>query len=155
MSEFTPEQQAAAQTAIEAAQKVRAGGELKEGELLDFTSAEGNHYTGVLVFKKLTMADLMKSGAIKSEILREAGVQDVGLVDADILFMAHIISILDVALYKRPESLLKLKEITEPDLLFHVFGLHQMWEAQFRKGFRTASEDHSKTAAGAQTVDTP
>ena len=97
MSEFTPEQQAAAQAAIETAQKVRAGGELKEGELLDFTSTEGNHYTGVLVFKKLTMAELMKSGALKSEILREAGVQDVRLVDTDILFMAHVISVLDVA----------------------------------------------------------
>ncbi|MGF6354073.1 hypothetical protein ABIE27_001983 [Paenibacillus sp. 4624] len=155
MSEFTAEQQAAAQAAIETAQKVRAGGELKEGELLDFTSTEGNHYTGVLVFKKLTMADLMKSGAIKSEILREAGVQDVRLVDTDILFMAHVISVLDVALHKRPECLLKLKEITEPDLLFHVFGLHQMWEAKFRKDFRNANENHSEAATGAQAVDTP
>ena len=155
MSEFTPEQQAAAQAAIETAQKVRAGGELKEGELLDFTSTEGNHYTGVLVFKKLTMAELMKSGAIKSEILREAGVQDVRLVDTDILFMAHVISVLDVALHKRPECLLKLKEIKEPDLLFHVFGLHQMWEAKFRKDFRNTTENHSEAATGAQAVDTP
>ncbi|WP_028590360.1 hypothetical protein [Paenibacillus massiliensis] len=155
MSEFTPEQQAAAQAAIETAQKARAGGELKEGEILDFTSSEGNHYTGVLVFKKLNMADLMKVGAIKSEILREAGVQDVRLVDSDILFTAHVISVLEIALHKRPECLLKLKEITEPDLLFHVYGLQQMWEAKFRKDFRNALEDHSEATAGAQVVDTP
>ncbi|KAF6569100.1 hypothetical protein G9G53_22695 [Paenibacillus sp. EKM206P] len=155
MAEFTEEQKAAAQAAIETAQKVRAGGELKEGELLDFTSSEGNHYTGVLVFKKLTMSDLMKSGAIKSEILREAGVKDVQLVDNDVLFMAHVISFLEVALYKRPECLLKLKEITEPDLLFHVYGKYQVWEASFRKDFRNASDDNSEDAKREEALVTP
>jgi hypothetical protein len=155
MSEFTDEQKAAAQAAIETAQKVRAGGELKEGESLDFTSSEGNHYTGVLVFKKLDMADLMKIGAIKSEILREAGVKDVQLVDNDILFMAHVISVLEIALYKRPECLLKLKKITEPDLLFHVYGKQQLWEAEFRKDFRNSLENDSSDAKRKETVDTP
>ncbi|WP_311080961.1 hypothetical protein [Paenibacillus polymyxa] len=156
MSEqFTDEQKAAVLAATEAAQKVRAGGELKEGELLDFTSSEGNHYTGVLVFKKLDMADLMKIGAIKSEMLREAGVQEVQLVDNDVLFMAHVISLLEIALYKRPECLLNLKKIKEPDLLFHVYGKYQIWEASFRKDFRNTPEDNSKATAGEETLDTP
>ncbi|MGG1673516.1 hypothetical protein ACIFOE_23320 [Paenibacillus sp. NRS-1783] len=155
MSEFTEEQKAAVQAAVEAAQKVRAGGELKEGEALDFTSSEGNHYSGVLVFKKLNMADLMKIGAIKSEMLREAGVKEVQLVDNDILFMAHVISLLEIALYKRPECLLKLKEIKEPDLLFHVYDKYQVWEAEFRKDFRNASENDSADAERKKTVDTP
>lgn len=155
MAEFTEEQRAAAQAAIETAQKVRAGGELKEGEILDFTSSEGNHYSGVLVFKKLNMADLMKIGAIKSEMLRVAGVQDIQLVDNDILFMGHVISTLEIALDKRPECLLKLNEITEPDLLFHVYGKYQLWEATFRKDFRNSRENNSEDTAGKETVDTP
>ncbi|WP_025684576.1 hypothetical protein [Paenibacillus maysiensis] len=155
MSENLTEQQKAVLEAVKTAERVRAGGELKEGELLDFNSSEGNHYTGVLVFKKLTVAEVMRAGAIKSEMLREAGVQDVQLVDTDVHFMAHVVSFLEVALAKRPECLLKLKEITEPDLLYHVYGKYQVWEASFRKDFRNTPEDNSKATAGEETLDTP
>ncbi|MBE0335119.1 hypothetical protein [Paenibacillus sp. 23TSA30-6] len=155
MAEYTEEQKAAALAAVETAQKVQAGGELKEAETLDFTSDEGKHYTGVLVFKKLTMADILKAGAIKSEILREAGVQEIQLVDNDVLFMAHVISFLEVALEKRPECLLKLKEITEAELLFHVYSKYKAWEGTFRKDFRNAPKDNSEATTGKETVDTP
>ncbi|URJ36611.3 hypothetical protein MF625_001030 [Paenibacillus polymyxa] len=156
MSEqFTDEQKAAVLAAAEAAQKVRAGGELKEAESLDYTSLEGKHYTGVLVFKKLNMSDLMRAGAIKSEILREAGVQEIRLVDNTVLFAAHVISVLEVALHKRPECLLRLKEIKEPDLIYHVYEKYQDWEESFRKDFRNSPEDNSQAAAGKEAVDTP
>ncbi|WP_017814471.1 hypothetical protein [Paenibacillus shenyangensis] len=155
MSQYTDKDKEDALAAVKAAGQARAGAELKEGEALDYESQEGNHYTGVIVFKKPSMGDIMKMGAIKSEILRESGVRDPRFVDDDIMFMAQVISTLEVVMYKRPECLLKLREITEADLLFHVYGLYEMWEASFRKAFREASANDRPAADGKETMDTP
>ncbi|AKG36085.1 hypothetical protein [Paenibacillus durus] len=135
--------------------KVAAGGKLNEAEVLDFESAEGNRYKGVLVFKKPTMADLMKIGGLKSEFLRTAGVQDARLVDNDILFTAHMLATLEVVLVKRPEFLFKLNEVKESDLIFHVYGKYQVWEASFRKEFRDAPKTDRPASEGEEALDTP
>ncbi len=155
MSQYTDKDKENALAAVKAAEQARAGAELKEGEMLDYESQEGNHYTGVIVFKKPSMSDIMRMGAIKSEILRESGVRDIRFVDGDISFMATAISTLEVVMYKRPECLLNLREITEADLLFHVYGLYEVWEAAFRKDFRNTSANDRATAAGEKAVDTP
>ncbi len=155
MSQYTDKDREDALAAVKAAEQARAGAELKEGEALDYESQEGNHYTGVIVFKKPSMADIMKMGAIKSEILRESGVRDTRFVDNEILFMAHVISALEVVMYKRPECLLHLREITEADLLFHVYGLYEVWESSFRKDFRNASANNRAATDGKEAVDTP
>ncbi len=136
-------------------ENIAAGGKFNEAEVLDFESAEGNVYKGVLVFKKPTMADLMRIGGLKSEILRTAGVQDARLVDNDILFTAHMLATLEVVLVKRPEFLLNLNQVKESDLIFHVYGKYQVWEASFRKEFRDASETDRPASEREEALDTP
>ncbi|MEC0169916.1 hypothetical protein [Paenibacillus graminis] len=136
-------------------ENIAAGGKFNETEVLDFESAEGNVYKGVLVFKKPTMADLMKIGGLKSEILRTAGVQDARLVDNDILFTAHMLATLEVVLVKRPEFLLNLNQVKESDLIFHVYGKYQVWEATFRKEFRDAFETDRPASEREEALDTP
>lgn len=155
MSEVTEEQKKQAQQAAELAMKARAGGELKEGEILNYESLEGNKYEGVLVFKKPTIGDTMRMGAVKSEILRTAGVQDIRFVDEDIMQLAKITAELDVVLHKRPECLLNLKAIEDYDLLLHVYGLYMNWLGAFRKDFRGSLPADSAVADGEKALDTP
>jgi hypothetical protein len=142
----------AIRAAMEAQEKAQLGGNLKEGVPIDFTSLEGNHYAGVIVFKKPDMFDFMRMGARKSEILRLAGVRDLTLVDEPIKFMAQVISTLEIVAVKRPEWLLKPSEIKEPELLYHVFGKYSEWENAFRKDFSRESTDDSETTEGTEDV---
>lgn len=134
---------------MEAHKKAVAGSELKEGEYIDFISTEGNVYEGTVVFKKPSMADFMRMGAIKSEILRRAGVKELALLDPTVDFMAHVLSTLEVVLFKRPEWLLKLEQVNESDVLYHVYGRYQTWADSFRQPVPTRATEDSKTAAGA------
>jgi arabinogalactan endo-1,4-beta-galactosidase len=144
----------AVKAAMTAHQQVQLAGNLKEGVPIDFTSLEGNRYTGVIVFKKPDMFDFMKMGARKSEILRMAGVKDLYLVDEPIKYMAHVISTLEIVATKRPEWLLKPTEIKEPELLYHVFGKYSEWENTFRKDLPRVSTDDSEASEGAQAMGT-
>lgn len=155
MSEVTEEQKKQAQQAAELALKARAGGELKEGEILDYESLEGNKYEGVLVFKKPTIGDTMRMGALKSEILRTAGIQDTRFVDDDIMLTAQALAELEVVLHKRPECLLNLKAIEEHDLLLHVYGIYRNWLGNFRKDFRKSLPGDSTVSDGTEALDTP
>lgn len=138
---------------MEAHRKAQAGGELKEGEYIDYVSEEGNEYKGTVVFKKPTMEDFMRMGGIKSEIFRRAGVKDLALVDEAIKFMAHVISTLEIVIFKRPEWLMKIGEIKESDVLYHVFGRYQEWEESFRKPVPTRASEDSAATTGEKAVD--
>jgi hypothetical protein len=137
------------------AEQVRQGGNLTEGELIDFESLEGNMYKGYIVFKKPTMGEMMQMGAKKSELLKKAGVTVIALVDDSIQFMAHVMATLEVACVKRPDWFLKLEEITEPEILYHVYARYQKWENSFRRDLPAPTTDDNKDAVGAEAVDTP
>lgn len=143
------EQMAEVRRTMELHKKSQAGAELKEGEYIDYESQEGNLYQGTVLFKKPSMQDFMRMGGIKSEILRSAGVKDLSLLDPTIDFMAHVISTLEIVLHKRPEWLLKIGEVKESDLLYHVYGRYQTWADSFRKPVPTRTTENSETTAGA------
>lgn len=153
MSEMTEAQQRENMEKIKesmrVAEQTRQGGNLTEGELFDFESLEGNKYKGYIVFKKPNMGDMMRMGAIKADFLKLAGVSDIKLVDEGILFMAHVMATLEVVAIKRPDWFMKLREIEEPELLYHVFGRYQTWENSFRKDLRTTTSGDSKDTEGA------
>ena len=128
---------------MEKSEKVRLGGELKTGVAIDYTTTEGNNYTGTVVFKRPTMQDYMKMGAIKSEYLRSSGVVDITLVDGTIKRMAQIMAVLSTIIVKCPEWLLDLNVIVEPDLLYHVHDKYEEWENSFRKPSDTETSGDS------------
>jgi hypothetical protein len=140
--------------AMALAGQVRQGGDLTKGVHIEFTSLEGNKYSGWVEFKKPTMSDFMRMGAIKSEVFRAAGVKDLNLVDESIKFMAHTMSTLEVVIAKRPEWLLNVQAVTEPEVLYHILGKYNEWEDAFRQDFRNTSAPDSEGAEGAETVDT-
>lgn len=147
-------QMAEVRKAMALAGQVQQGGDRKEGVYIDFTSLEGNPYKGWVEFKKPTMTDFMRMGAIKSEIFRAAGVKELKLVDDSILFMAHTMSTLEVVIAKRPEWLLKIQAVTEPEVLYHVLAKYNEWEEAFRQDFRDEPAPDSEGSEGAQAVDT-
>jgi hypothetical protein len=118
---------------MQGAEKVRLGGELQEGVPIDYTSVYGNEYKGTVIFKRPTMKDYMKMGAVKSEYLRQAGVVNINLVDNTVKEMAQIMGTLSTVIVKCPEWLVDLGAIKEPDVLFHVYDQYDEWESSFRK----------------------
>lgn len=139
--------------AMRMAEKTRQGGELTEGEKIDFESLEGNIYKGYIVFKKPNMGAMMKMGAKKAELLKKAGVTDLKLVDEGVMFMAHVMATLEVVCVKRPDWFMDLEAIEEPELLYHVFGRYQTWENSFRKDLRGKPADDSTDGVGEKAVD--
>lgn len=123
----------AAMEAKEVRDQIRAGGDATEGVPINYTSVFGNTYKGFVVFKRPDMLDMMKMGGKKSQLFSEAGVTNLELVDDTIRVMAHVIATLSVVLVKRPEWLLDLNAVKEPDVLYHIFAKYEEWENSFRK----------------------
>jgi hypothetical protein len=92
----------------------------------------GTRYTGTVVFKRPSVMDYMKMGAAKSEILRNSGVRDLTLVDSGVKLMAQIIGTLKTVVVKSPEWLVRIDDVEDTDLLFHIYGEYQEWERSFR-----------------------
>lgn len=115
------------------AQEVNIGADLQNGVDIDFTSADGNVYQGTVVFKRPSVMEYMKMGALKSEIYRVAGVKELQLVDNTVKFMAHVIATLKTVIKKKPEWLLDIDNMQEPEVLYHVYGKYEVWEDSFRK----------------------
>ncbi len=141
--------------ANQTADQVRQGGDLEHAVPIDYTSYFGNKFVGTVVFKKPNMADYMKMGGIKSEYLRLGGVQDIKLVDESVKFMAHVLATLSVVLVKRPEWLLDLAKVEEPDVLYHIFDKFEEWENSFRKSVQGTTTPDSQASEGAEAVGTP
>lgn len=115
------------------AEQVRLGGDLKTGVPINYTSLDGNKFEGTVVFKRPTMQDYMKIGALKSEYLRQAGVVDVRLVDLVVKEMAQILALFKVVIVKCPSWLMDVDKIQEADVLYHVYEKYEAWEDSFRK----------------------
>lgn len=139
--------------AMEMQKMVQSAGNLNEGVPIKYTSYEGNLYEGVVVFKKPTMADYMKMGAIKAEIFKEAGVTELSLVDESVKFMAHSMATLSVVAIKRPEWLLDLQAVKESDVIYHVYGKYEVWENSFRKPIQGTKVGDTASTEGAEPVD--
>lgn len=153
MSQMHDENMAKVRESMRVAQQVRQGGNLSEGELIDFTSSEDRHYYGYVVFKKPSLMDVMTMGGKKAEYLKRAGVTDVALVDDSILFMAQVMGTLEVVCIKRPDWLLTIESIEETEVLFHVYGKYVIWENSFRKKIRPTPTDDSAPAGGEKALD--
>lgn len=134
------------------------GNKLTSGAVIDFTSEEGNHYTGTIIFRRPGMKDLMRMGGIKSEFLRQAGVRDISLVDNTVKFMAHVMATLSVVIEKCPAWLLDSKgnidlgSVHESDLLYHIFSEYEEWENSFRKPVQGTGAGDSGTAESTEAV---
>jgi len=135
------------------AAQVKLGGELKVGVYINYTSDFGTVYEGNVIFKRPTMNDYMKMGAIKSEYLRKAGVVELSLVDNLLKFMAHVMGTLSVVIVKCPEWLKNMEKIQESDVLYHVFGKYEEWEKSFRKLPAESIPADSEFTAGAENLD--
>lgn len=140
------------QEAMEQAEKIKAGGDLKYGVPIDYTSDFGRQFKGTVVFKRPTLKDYMTIGGLKSELLRQAGVQNIRLVDPAILLMTEMVATLKSVVVKSPEWLVDIDNVEDVDLLNHVYDKFTEWEDSFRpKNSGTTSED-SRTANGEEVV---
>ena len=135
------------------ADQIRLGGDLKAGVTIDFVTDFGTEIKGNVIFKRATMADYVKIGAIKSEYLREAGVVNINLVDNSVKFIAHVMATLSVVVVKSPEWLLDIGTVKEPDILYHVFGKYEVWEKSFRKPTTEQVPPSSETTKRTEDVD--
>lgn len=135
---------------------VSTGSALKTTIPIDYTSSEGNVYRGDVTFKRLSVFEILKASAIKSEILARAGVKNIKLVDDIVLALAQVIATLRVAVVKAPDwlELTDLTAIREADLLFFVEQVYTEWENSFRLGRYRDSGD-SKASATEEAVDAP
>jgi hypothetical protein len=131
------------QDLIAKSEQIRLGGELKTGVVINYTTTEGNTYTGTIIFKRPTMQDYMKMGALKSEYLRLAGVVELTLVDLSIKRIAQVMAVLGTVIVKCPEWLLDISTIVESDLLYHVHDKYDEWENSFRKPSKTETSGDS------------
>lgn len=132
--------------------QVRLGGELKAGVFIDYETELGTQIEGNVLFKRPTMGDYLKMGAIKSEYLRNAGVVNIQLVDNTVKYMAHVMATLAVVVVKCPEWLMDLNSIQEADILYHVFGKYEEWEKSFRKPTKGPVHADGETPGGAETL---
>lgn len=139
--------------AMEAHAKVQMAGNLQEAVSINYESYEGNTYEGTVVFKKPTMGDWMRIGAIKADLLRKAGVTDMELVDDTVQLMAHAMATLTVVVIKRPPWFANLEEMTESDVIYHVYGKYMVWADSFRKPVQGAAAADSKDSEGAEFMD--
>jgi len=139
---------------IAQAEQIKLGGELKAGVFIDYTSDFGTIFQGNVIFKRPTMMEYVRIGALKSEYLRKAGVVDPKLVDNLIKLMAHIMSTLNVVIIQSPEWLINLENIQEPDILYHVYEKYEEWEKSFRKIPTEQVPTDSESPEGAGTLDT-
>lgn len=124
---------------MEKAQQVNLGENLQHGVPIDYESTFGNAYKGFIEFKRPSMQDYMKMGALKAQFLGANGMVNINLVDNTIKFMAQVMSTLKVVIVKAPHWLLSEKgqidveSIKEPDVLYHIFDKYEEWENSFRK----------------------
>jgi hypothetical protein len=143
------------------AKQVNLGGELKGGVDIDFTSSykndEGSNvkYQGTILFKRPTIQDYMKMGAVKSEYLRKAGVVNLSLVDPSIKEMAQIIATLSVLTVKCPAWFMDIEKIEDPALLFHVYDRYEEWERSFRVPDEKEPTGDSEPSEGEEALVTP
>lgn len=132
------------QKLMEQSDEINLGTLKREQVPIDYTSTSGYVYKGLVEFKRPSVKDYMRMGAIKSEILREAGVINIELVDSTIKFMAHVLATLQVCMVKCPEWLLNLEAITDTDLLYEVYEKYEVWQDSFRKDIKQKSEGDSQ-----------
>jgi len=135
-------------------QQVQQGGNMTHGIFIDYVSQEGNHYTGTVVVKRPTVMDYMKMGGLKSEYLRQAGVQDANLVDDTVKILAHALATLKVVVVKCPEWLMDMDNIREIDVLYHVFDKYEEWDYSFRKPVQAEPIGAGEASESAGAVDT-
>ena len=120
------------------AQTVNLGGNHTEGIPIDFTTEFGTHFTGNVEFKRPTMQDYMKMGALKAQFLGQGGAVNKHLIDDTIKFMAQVMSTLKVVIVRAPAWLVKdgrisVEHIQDPEILYHLYGKYEEWEDSFRK----------------------
>ena len=132
--------------------KIHQGNKLQHLEIVDYTSMDGNHYEGKILFKKVSVMDAMRIGGIKNNLLKDAGVTDLRLLDPGINVMSTIVSTLDVVMVKRPEWIKNPKEVTDIDLLYHVYDLYEKWQDSFRSPNKTTPEANSTASESAETM---
>lgn len=140
------ENMAKVRNAISQAKEVNMGKDLKNGVYIDYTSDFGNNYQGTVVFKRPSVRDFMKMGAIKSEFLRKSGATKLELLDDSVKFLAHVTSVLKVVVAKCPEWLLDVEAVEEVDVLYEVFAEYKKWENSFRRELRTTEDGDSEAS---------
>jgi len=132
--------------------QVNLGDKLEKGVEINFESAYGTKYEGIVVFKRPNMQDYMRMGAIKAQFLGENGMVNPMLIDETIRFMAQAMSTLKVVILRAPEWLLDdkgnidVESIVEPDVLYHIYYAYEDWEDTFRKGNRAEVPGDSQTS---------
>lgn len=122
--------------------KIRAlGDQVKSGSdntyviEVDYEAVRGVQYTGTVVAKRPNMADYMKMGVRKGQIIKKhLGDEDLPLayIDESIKYLAQILSALEVVILKRPEWLLKPEECADFDVLEHIYRRYELWLSNFR-----------------------
>lgn len=140
---------------MEKSKQINLGSQMTGQVHIDYTSQYGTHYEGIVVFKRPSMQDYMKMGALKAQYLGAYGVVDARLVDTTIKFMAQVMSTLKVVIVKAPEWLIgksgkiDVESVVEPDLLYHLYEKYEEWEDSFRKPVQDELQGDSETSAGA------
>lgn len=118
---------------MEQAAQIKMGSELQSQVELSFKGSDGKDYTGIVTFKKPTMMDYLRMGALKAEYLRTAGVVDIELVDRTVKQLAQVMATLKTTIKEGPAWLINIDVIDDIDLLYYVYDKYEAWELSFRR----------------------
>lgn len=133
----------------------RAGTALEKAVDIDYESMYEERYTGKIVFRRPSVMDYMKIGAMKAQFLGGNGAVNPALIDRAVLLMAEALATLKIVTVKVPDWLLNetgevdFESIQDPDMLLHLFEVYQDWEYSFRtvKGREDAPDESAGTSA--------
>lgn len=114
--------------------EVNLGDKASNVVAIDYTTSAGKHYKGKVIFKRPNVMETLKMGGRKSQLLKEAGVTDLRLVDPGIAMLATAQAALEIVVVKCPEWLIDMDKIEDPEIVYHVYGQFEVWQYSFRPG---------------------
>ena len=134
-------------------EKIAVGNKLQHTIEVNFVSENGNHYEGNIVVHRPSMGDYIKMGVEKAKYLqKQMGVDENGMpvqvnmhyIDPGVRVLAHTLGTLSVVVDKCPEWFLYPEELTDYDVLDHVFTQYEVWLDSFRNRNRKQADGDSE-----------
>ena len=134
------------------ADQVQLGGELSNVLPIHYVASSGKLYEGNVVVKRPTTKDLMRIGGLKAQYFRDAGVEDLMLLDASVRFLAHVLAHLKVVVVQSPPWLFNVDTIEDTDVIYEVYAKFAKWDDSFRKGVSGTEKATSEPSEGTETL---
>jgi hypothetical protein len=133
----------------EQSKQVAAGGKFQADLEVDFTSANGSTYKGVVTVKRPTVGETIRMGVLKAQLLKREMGEDLvplELLNPEISYFAMVVGTLQVVVVKAPEWFLNPEAVVDFDLLIHIYSRYEGWLDSFRKPSDPQPQGNSETS---------